>query len=224
VSGARTLSGALASLLLMAGCGSSLPDPSVVGVSPQTMLASEAREVVVRLEGILPFSVDYNQGTATADPATRLRIGGQEFASSGYRADGTLSAFIPSVLSEGTYDVEVRLADERTGTAAGAFTVTPGNWPDQYQFEGTIPEQVVGQPFAVTIRALKEGVTFPSFTGTARLTGNRPEFVPLITQPFDAGLVTERTVTIPYAGPATLTVTDTNGTTATSNSFLVRAP
>ncbi|MDQ3264245.1 MAG: hypothetical protein M3Y59_11380 [Myxococcota bacterium] len=207
-----------------AGCGSQLPDPRVLGVTPSTMLASEAREVVVRLEGVLPFTVDYDQGQASADRLTSLRIGGRELVTSGYRADGTIQAFIPSVLPVGDHDVTVRLGDQRSATAPSAFSVAMGNWPDGYQFEGTIPDQVVDQPFAVTIRALEGGLPFPAFNGTVNLTASRPEFPSLITQPFDAGLVTERTMTIPFTGAVSLTVTDTNGTSASSNTFLVRAP
>lgn len=218
--------GAVLGLVALAGigCGSQLADPRVLGVTPATMLASEAREVVVRLEGVLPFTVDYDQGQASADRSTTLRIGGREFVTSGYREDGTIQAFIPSVLPVGDHDVTVRLGDQRSATAPAAFSVGPGNWPDGYQFEGTVADQVVDQPFAVTIRALEGGLPFPAFFGTVTLTANRPEFTAVITQPFDAGLVTERTVTLPFTGAVSLTVTDTNGTSATSNTFLVRAP
>lgn len=218
---------ALLFALLLAACGDGLSDPTVLSVTPSTMLASEALPVTVQVEGVLPFQIDYGRSSATADVEATVLIDTREFPTPGYQVDGTVVAFLPSVLSPGLHDVSVRFGDGRSGVATGAFTVLPGQWPGSYEIT-TIPDQVAGQPFLVTVRAVVAAgtATDTSFGGTVNLSTDRATPVtPSITQPFDQGLVTERTVVIAQPAPnISLVITDGNGTTATSNAFRVDPP
>ena len=215
----------LVALLALAACGpSSMPPPRIVVFNPARMLASDAAWMQVQLEAVLPFAVDLNHTLASVDPRASLEIGTRALAASEIDAGSRIFALVPSMFTPGAYDVTVRLIDGRAAVAPGGFVVEPGQWPDSYEFS-PIANQRAGEPFLVTIRAVLGGATDTAFHGTVNLSSSHGTLEPATTSPFDAGLVTERLVTIEQtSGNVTLTATDIDGRTGTSNTFLVLPP
>lgn len=216
---------ALLLALVTTACGpGALPPPRVLSVTPDRALASDVVTLRLRTELVLPFHADFTGARATADATVTVLVGEEPLEHATYAADGTVTARLPSGFSPGTYDVSVRLGDGRGGTLPDALTIDPGRWPERYEFLTPIGDQVVGQPFLVTIRAVLAGATDVGFHGTVSLSTNKgPGKVdPRTTAPFDAGLVTERSVRILEPGQGVmLQVTDGGGQLALSNPFRV---
>lgn len=212
-------------LALAGGCGpATLPPPRVLSVTPERVVVSDVVTLQLQTELVLPFHVDLAGARATADTQVTVLVGDTALESATYQPDGTVSAVLPSGFEPSTYDVSVRLADGRTGTASQALTIDPGHWPDSFEFTAPIGDQVVDQPFVVTIRAVLQGATDVGFHGNVRLTSNKgdDQVEPRYTAPFDSGLVTERSVRMLKPGQGVmLQIRDGTGKVWSSNPFRV---
>jgi len=206
----------------LAGCGPSpLPPPRILQVTPSSMLASEAVQLSVQVDAVLPFHVDYRVPSAQADDRVTLTLGGWQLEASALTG-GTVTAFVPSVLAPGSYDVGIRLADGRAATLPAGFSVGAGSWPDSFELVEPILDQTAGQPFVVALRAVRAGVTDATFHGTVGLSLNHGTVEPQNTAAFDSGLVTERGVIITTPGGGmVLTASDLAGHSVSSAPFKV---
>jgi hypothetical protein len=204
--------------LLVACSGGTLPDPSIGSVEPTQRPASGSGPVTVSIDAVLPTVVDYGAQSATVDDRLSLRIGPRAFGPDRWVDGGVVTAFLPSLLPEGTYDVTVQLGDGRTATASNAFTVTPGRWPTGYTVD-SIPAENSGVAFGVTLRAV--GPNAPSFGGTVNLEVPGATVTPTISGPFEAGVRVE-TITVTGHGMHQLLITDLASHTGVSAPFLVR--
>lgn len=212
------LTGAL--LAVAAGCEPGyLPDPRVLSVSPEQMLASEAITLEVTAELVLPFYIDYDSLYGDADTRVSVLLGELSPLRTRALAHGMISVFIPSGLPPATYDVSIRLADGRTGTLPGGFTVLPGLWPSGYTID-PINDQRSGQQFPITIRA--QGTNAPSFNGTVTVSCDLAGLPRKETGRFQQGVRSEPVALTLEGGGSrnvSLTVTDAAGNSATSNTF-----
>lgn len=206
--------------LALAGCsGATLPAPSIVSVDPAQRPASSSGPVTVTLDAVLPTLADHGAGTATVDDRLTLKVGPRPFGPTRWSDAGVVTDFLPTVLSEGSYDVTVELGDGRAATARGAFRVTAGDWPVGYTVD-TIPTQRLGVPFGVTIRA--QGAPDGGYGGTVNLAVSGAQLTPTLSGPFVAGVRVEViTVTAPE-GDYQLVVSDLLGHPGTSLPFHVR--
>lgn len=205
------------------GCGpNTLPDPTLMAISPAQMAASDAVTAQLTVEAVLPFHVSLGKSTATADPSITVQIGAITPQPARLDAHGNADVFIPSVLPPGSYDVTVTLADGRSDTLAGGFTVTAGSWPASYAFD-TIDPQTSGQPFTITLRA--QGPAASTFHGTVALNAVGGSISPSQSGPFVNGVRVE-TVTVTAStqntnGDVVLTARDLGGHVGLSNVFKV---
>ncbi len=206
---------------LLTGCsGGTLPPPTVVSVSPAARPASSSGPVTVTLDAVLPTLVDYGASAATVDDRLTLKIGPRAFGPSVWTDAGVVTDFLPSVLSEGRYDITVQLGDGRSATATNAFQVTAGAWPVGYTID-TIPSQTSGVPFGVTIRA--QGAPDGGYGGTVSLSVPGARVAPVTSGPFVTGvLVQVITVTADQPGNFQLVVSDLAGHIGTSLPFHLR--
>jgi hypothetical protein len=184
------------------------------------MLASEGTFVTVTLDAVLPFKVVYGTRSNALDTGLEITFGSLPLGPTQYESEGRLSVPVPSVFAPGAYDVALTLADGRRALAPQGFTVKPGLWPDGYTLD-PIPIQQRGQQFTVTIRAT--GANAASFHGNVGLSVDRGQVNPRTSGNFTAGVRRQQvTVSNLNAGQSvTLTVTDPQGTTGSSNAFTV---
>jgi hypothetical protein len=208
----------LLAVLCLAGCsGATLPPPTVVSVNPAERPASSSGPVTVTVDAILPTLADHGLETVTVDDSLSVKIGPRPFGPSHWADAGVITDFVPSVLSEGSYDVTVELGDGRLTTASNAFTVTTGTWPVGYIVD-MIGDQTSGVPFGVTIRA--QGGADGGFIGTVNLAVPGATISPQISGPFSAGVRVELiTVTADHTGQYHLDVSDLAGRTGRSLNF-----
>lgn len=207
--------------LLLVACGDGLPPPRILELTPSSMLASDAPEVTLRLEGVLPYEIDYGASSASVDTAVTVTLGEERLGPAPYRADGSVTVFVPSLFQPGELPVTVHFADGRQATAPAPFVVTPGDWPSQYVFTPIGPQRA-DQPFEVRIQARRSGDPLLSFRGTVTLElRDGGSLTPTRTAPFDSGEAVERQVLISAPGQHALRLRDANGTTALSNTFTV---
>jgi hypothetical protein len=207
--------------LCVSGCtGATLPPPTVVSVSPAQRPASSSGPVTVTLDAVLPTLADHGANTATVDDRLTLKIGPRRFGPSHWADAGVITDFLPSVLSEGSYDVTVELGDGRLAMATDAFRVTAGAWPVGYTID-MIGGQTSTIPFGVTIRA--QGGPDGGYGGTVNLSVSGAEVSPTISGPFMAGVRVEViTITVDHAANYQLVVSDLAGRTGQSLYFHVR--
>ena len=197
-----------------------LPQPRILAVEPTSMLSSDARNVAVTVDAILPFRADYDLGQMTVERSLLLSIGPLLVGDSRYENNGVLVAFVPSRLNPGIYDVTVTLVgDRRVAILEQAFTVNPGPWPEGYSIDPIPSPQRANVPFAITIRAT--GTNPATFQGTVDLMANRGLMSPARTGPFTAGVRLENVVFSTPAAGIIITVRDLLGTTASSGPFVV---
>jgi hypothetical protein len=209
----------LLSAAIACGPAAPLPDPTILLVDPSRMLASDAVTINARVDGVLPFQVDFGVPSATANAAAVLSLGDVALPTQPYRPGGRVEAFVASEFEEGVYDLSVALADGRTGVLAQGFTIEPGIWPDSYTVDAIDEPQVAGVPFFVTLRAI--GANRTLFRGTVRISYEPVDATPTQSPPFDFGLCTV-SVTVPTASAAVLLrVQDLNGGVGVSNPFRV---
>ena len=196
--------------ICLAGCsGATLPEPTVVSVSPAERPASSSGPVTVTLDAVLPTLADHGLDTVTVDDRLSVKIGPRAFGPSRWADAGVITDFLPSVLPEGGYDVTVELGDGRLSTAVGAFQVTRGGWPVGYTID-MIGAQTSGVPFGVTVRA--QGAPDGGYSGTVFLSVPGAAVSPTISGPFDGGFRVEViTVTVGTSGPYHLEVSDLSG-------------
>jgi hypothetical protein len=219
VSAAR-LAALTAAAALAAGCGSSgLPLPVIHSIVPDQMDSAGTAEVTITVDAVLPFNIDYGTSTATVDRSLILNIGPLIVGDSRFSNNGLLTAFVPSKLLPGIYDVGITLVDRRVGTLPRAFTVTGlGGWPDRYTIDPIPSPQHVGASFPVTIRAMLNNMTAASFfNGTVDLQLSKPNGAPAApTGPFTDGVRTEMVTVFTQETGVIITVTDLLGHMGTS--------
>lgn len=211
----------LAAILLASGCtGASLPQPTVVSVSPPERPASSSGLVTVTLDAVLPTVADYGAGITTVDDRLVLKLGPRVFGPPRWTDAGVVTDFLPSVLSQGSYDVTVLLGDGRLAIATNAFRVTTGEWPAGYTLD-PIRDQTSGVPFSVTMRVA--GAPDGGYGGTVNLSVAGARITPATSGPFVAGVRVEViTVTVDDPRTVQLVVSDLAGHSGTSSSFRVR--
>jgi len=216
---------ALAACLLLGCSPQTPPPPKVLSIEPDTMTSSSFADVIIAVDAVLPFSVDYGAGEATVDPLILLSVDPIPVGGGTFQPNGRLPARIPSKLAPGAHDVTVTLVgaegDSRTGVLAGGFIVTPGLWPSSGFAIAPIPTpQHVDVPFLITITA--QGTNASSFNGTLDyvITGVTPK--PVTTNPFTNGVYQESVVIhSPTMGMVHVAAYDQPGRIATSNDFSV---
>lgn len=207
--------------LLVCGCGEALAPPRITEIAPASILASDAPALTIRIDGVLPYQVDYGASTAVVETELSVSVGEALSATATYRPDGSVTVFVPSILAPGEHPVTITLADGRRATAEGGLEVSPGTWPTGYVI-APIGPQKAGEPFEVQVEAVREGARFTGFRGTVGLELQNPTGVtPTQTRPFVDGYLSEPAVVVRIPGEHVLVVRDTNGTTAQSNAFRV---
>ncbi|MFL5319902.1 MAG: hypothetical protein ACJ790_09605 [Myxococcaceae bacterium] len=210
---------AIATALLLYGCGGAVPPPKIVSVDPAESPASAVVQVRVKLEALLPSSVNYDKSTATAATAATIFVGDTNVGDSNVDPTGTVSALVPSILTPGTYDVRVLLSDGRSATAPQAFTVTPGVWPQSYTID-PIPDVTSGAAFPITVRAV--GGAGTTFSGNVMLSVSKAAIRPTVSTSFVSGVLNQSVTLTAKNSNVTITVRDSNGATGTSNTFHVQ--
>ncbi|MBF5040833.1 hypothetical protein FGE12_00395 [Aggregicoccus sp. 17bor-14] len=214
---------ALTRLLLactLLACGQSLPDPRILSVQPSQVAADEQATLVLRVDAVAPFEVDYNERTLAADSSATLWLGSVEIGPLERAPGGLLVGQLPAGLTQGEQDVRVVLADSRSATAPRALTIGPPRATVGFTFD-PVAEQVRGQPFTVTLRA--QGPSAASFNGVVLLfDGEGAPLTPPVTQAFVNGECTLQ-VTVDRVGPSMiLGARDAAGRVGYSNPFRVR--
>ncbi|RPH64460.1 MAG: hypothetical protein EHM78_26550 [Myxococcaceae bacterium] len=206
--------------LCLAGCsGATLPPPIVVSVSPAQRPASSSGPVTVTLDAVLPTVADHGASTVSVDDRLTLTIGPRPFGPSHWADAGVITDFLPSVLSEGSYDVMVELGDGRLAMATDVFRVTAGTWPVGYTID-TIPDQHSGIPFGVTLRA--QGGQNGGYIGTVNFSVPGATVSPAVSGPFVGGVRVEViTVTVDRPASYQLEVSDLAGRRGRSLFFYV---
>lgn len=205
------------------GCGESTPPkPRVLSIEPNTMSSSGSVTVLITVDAVLPFTVDYDTGTVTVIRSLLASVGNTTVGNQRYENDGMLPALVPSRLQQGSHNVSVTLSDGRGDTLVDAFTVTPGNWPASgFIIDPIANPQRAGVPFALTIRA--QGAFSATFGGTVDYFIKDVSGTPSIAGPFVNGVWSEGIVIAsPTRGiPTHITATDLLGRIAVSNDFVV---
>ena len=211
---------ALVATCFLACGGSSLPEPKILSVQPSELATDESALLVARVDAVAPFEVDYATRELRTDARATLRVGNVELGELEAAPGGLLVAQLPAGLPEGTLDVRITLADGRSALAPGALRVGPSRATVAFAFD-PIAEQVVGQPFTVTIRAI--GADAERFEGAVLLfEGLDTPLTPPATDTFVAG-VTSLQVTVNRPGPAVvLSVRDGQRRVGFSSPFRVR--
>jgi hypothetical protein len=207
---------AIIGAVLLWGCGSTAPPPLIQAVSPSQAPANVSTPISVQLEPSFPVTFDYGKRTVALNTQLTLRLGEREVAVEGVEAQ-RLTAVAPASLPPGTYEVRVTLADGREGVLPQGFTVTPA--PEAAFTFDPIAEQVVGQPFSVTIRA--RGQDARRFEGTVTLESGKGRLLPRTSGRFTEGVRTEQ-LTIDLPGLNWVTATDAAGNQGASDPFHVR--
>jgi hypothetical protein len=207
---------AIIGAVLLWGCGSTAPPPLIQAVSPSQAPANVSTPISVQLEPSFPVTFDYGKRTVALNTQLTLRLGEREVAVEGVEAQ-RLTAVTPASLPPGTYEVRVTLADGREGVLPQGFTVTPA--PEAAFTFDPIAEQVVGQPFSVTIRA--RGQDARRFEGTVTLESGKGRLLPRTSGRFTEGVRTEQ-LTIDLPGLNWVTATDAAGNQGASDPFHVR--
>lgn len=207
---------ALACALLTACGPGALPAPAIYSVQPAETPANVAAEIALALEAILPFRLDYADEAAAVDWPT-LQLAGASIPLEPTAQRNVFRARIPAGLDPGTHDVVVRLSDGRSAVLADAFEVTPALRLSGFEFD-TIPDQQVGVPFDITLRA--QGMDAAAFSGFADLSASRGEIAPQQTGRFIRGVRTE-TVTLDASNRAMALTARNGGSQGRSNAFTV---
>lgn len=207
---------AVIAALWLCGCGSTVPTPLVRSVSPTQAPTNVPTALTVQLEPLFPMTFDYGKRTVALNTQVTLRLGDREVSVEGVEAQ-RLTAVVPAGLPVGAYDVRVTLADGREGVLSPGFSVLPA--PEAAFTFDEIPEQIVGEPFTVTIRA--RGPDAPRFQATVTLGSGKGLVQPRTSGRFNAGVRTEQ-LTIDQPGLNWVTATDAAGNTGASDPFLVK--
>ncbi|MDY7232883.1 hypothetical protein [Hyalangium rubrum] len=241
------VTGVLLTLLLLGGCEPApLPVPSILSVEPEQIVEGGPAVLVVRVDAVLPVSVDY--GNESVDPAQlelKLRVAGVPTEIAFADPDGTLVAPLPEGLPLGAYDIGVAMTDGREAVRGAAFSVVPastlsdppgggGKDPRHPPHPGggivrggltgfqidPIRDQVRGVPFRVTVRALGPGAN--TYQGELSLRANRGRVESGRPGRFDTGVLVEE-ISLHHPGPNIyLMIEDSLGNRGLSNSFRVR--
>ena len=133
---------------------------------------------------------------------------------------------IPSDWEEGGYTVTVTID---TGPYQGIVEATNSFYVgtstlDHFEFS-TIPDQIAGVPFNITITAKDQyGNTYTAFNSSVTLSVNKGSITPTTTTNFINGVLSNFSVTIPTANTGvTITATSSDGKTGISNAFDVNS-
>jgi hypothetical protein len=221
--------------LLWSACGASpLPEPSIVSVVPERVAANAPASLSVRVSGVLPFRVNYQEGSVEEVPqGLKLWLAGKEVDIAFTETDGTLIVPVPEALPLGAYDAQLVLEDGREALRERAFSVVPepqfveGGAPAEDIRDAVtglqidpIEEQVRNRPFQITIRAL--GPKAELFQGQLTVRSNKGQATSVTPGVFSGGVrVEELSLSQPNPG-VYLLVEDMQGHQALSNSFRVR--
>jgi hypothetical protein len=200
----------------LCACGSSVPPPLIQSVSPAQAPTNVPTAITVRLEPTFPMTFDYGKRTVALDTRVTLRLGDQVLMVDTVEPQ-QLTAVVPAGLPAGAQEVRVTLADGREGVLSQGFTVL-GAPEAAFTFD-PIPEQLVGEPFTVTIRA--SGPDARRFEDTVRLESGKGRLLPRTSGRFNAGVRTEQ-LTLDQPGLNWVTATDAAGNQGSSEPFHVR--
>lgn len=234
----KRLSCAVLSLMLWACGPDALPEPSILSVAPDKVARGDPSALLVKVNAVLPFSVDY--GDASAQPlqsALTVRLGDQEVDVPFASADGTLIVPVPTTLELGEYAIQVALADGREGQREHAFSVvlpsTMVGHPDDKdaprpqepeEKEGLqidpIGDQVRDVPFHITVRAT--GRKARGFEAPVSLRASHGQLVTVTPGTVANGVLQQQVALSTPGGRLYLMVEDAHGNRGLSNPFRVR--
>jgi len=198
-----------------------LPDPTVTEVVPLRMRTDESTTLSFKLDGTLPFRIDYQargRPVASVQNTVSVWLGLQELGRTAVDEEQRGRLALVPFLPAGTYELQIRLEDGRTSTASDPFVLDPGEFPDSFTWE-PVPDPRRGIPFTVTLRA--QGGRGALFGGYVQLSASRGNVTPARLGPFINGEVTAELV-LYSLGNTTLTATDAANHSGTSNDFQVR--
>jgi hypothetical protein len=225
---------AVLSLLLWACGPDALPAPTIVSVVPERVPQGDVSALSVKVNAVLPFSVDYDSQSAESSPLPMtVELGGQAVDVPFAEEDGTLVVPVPEGLAVGSYDIRVALTDGRDTERDDAFTVVPPSTLTGTPDEGTLPsldalvgfqlepigEQVRGVPFQIRLRATGPGAL--TFHESVSLRVSHGQVVSVTRGTFKEGVFTQE-ISISNPGPRLyLLVEDAQGHRGLSNPFRV---
>lgn len=209
--------------VLLGGCGSGPPLPSIVSVEPQRLSTSESVQMTVRLEGGVPLRVDYSERSAELFPLTYVSIADRKLPIVEAKEQGRLLIveLLPG-LPVGPQDLRIEFQDGQQVVREKGFEVTP-----PLQLTGFVVEpigpQAVETPFSITLRAVGQDAAL--FRSRVKLYSNNGTVEPEVSRPFEAGVLTQE-ITVDNIGPrpVSILVEDYVGHTGRSNEFSVSAP
>jgi hypothetical protein len=221
-------------LLLCACEPAPLPDPSILSVKPERVAAGRPSSLSVQVNAVLPLTVDYQD--RSVDPALlamTLRLAGQEVDIPFIEPDGTLIVPVPEGLPEGSYDVQLTLADGREAVREQAFSVVPApqlNGPNPGGPDGPrsritgflidpIQEQARNTAFQITVRAADPEANL--FQDPVSLRASKGTVTVVTSASLADGVLLEG-ISLSHPGSVYLLVEDTHGHMGLSNSFRVR--
>jgi hypothetical protein len=205
-------------VLLHLACGSDLPTPRIVGVSPSLIVQGTSPEVRMDLDAVFPFTAAYDQENFSIDTQVAATLGGLPLRNTGLVSNGDVIGLAPLELPLGDHEARVELADGRAAVLRAAVTVEAGAFPDSFAID-PIPVQNRGEAFTIFIHAIGGRAT--EFAGVVRISLSRGVIVPDLSGPFAAGERVE-SVTILSAGTGVwISVEDALGHTGASNPFNV---
>jgi hypothetical protein len=206
-------------LCLCACAPGALPPPRILSIAPSEMVACEGVAISLQVDAVLPTHLDYDQSATSANPGVSVRVGTVPAGGAQYSPAGEVTAVVPPVFAPGTYDVGLRLADDRPeAVLPQAFTVKPNPYPLSYRFD-FIADQTRDNPFPITIRAV--GPNASAFNCTVALSSNRGILSPQISGSFQAGVRQELVVVSSVESSMVINALDDGGRTGSSNPFRV---
>jgi hypothetical protein len=211
----------LASLALLGvACGTRLPSPRILGVSPSQLVQGTAPQVLIDLDAVFPFTAAYGEETLSIDTRVIATLGGLPLRGVGVVSDGDVTGFAAVELPLGVHEARVELADGRAAVLESAVTVEPGPFPDSFAIDpNPIADQTRGQPFEIVIRAI--GGRAAEFSGVVRISLSRGTIVPDVSGPFTAGERRESVTVLSTGMGVTIVVEDAAGHTGVSSTFNV---
>ena len=206
--------------LLGVACGTRLPPPRILGVSPTQIVQGTAPQVLIDLDAVFPFTAAYGEEALSIDTRVIATLGGLALRGVGVVSDGDVIGFAPAELPLGAHEARVELADGRAAVLESAVTVEPGPFPDSFAIDpNPIADQASGQPFEIVIRAI--GGRAAEFSGVVRISVSRGRIVPDMSGPFSGGERRESVTVLSPGMGISIFVEDAAGHTGGSSAFNV---